>query len=259
MKTLINTGPSQCGWHSLEDALLCPRRYWLAHVSKDPRHGSSEENMYRLDQGTWAHLMQAHHFAQRLGCDVEYFSLEEVIDRLDIDPKDKAHQKEVFNFVKTTQIGWPERVVAVEKEYFGDCFGFAYSARIDLTIIGKDGRVYFVDHKTCEKPGLGSVAQTYYSHGQIIGQWWLGEQNFGGDFGGVVLQMIKINKPYAAARFAVPVAPGRVKAHPYVVRRAMKLKTALQAVKDIRDATPTPTRTTCHFTHCPFEDICRWE
>ena len=76
----------------------------------------------------------------------------------------------------------------------------------DLVVRRPDGLIYIIDHKTTAK----KVDSSYYSAGfensqQMTSYTWMGQQLYGDEFGGIIINAIQSTKtiPYKFARFPI--------------------------------------------------------
>lgn len=83
----------------------------------------------------------------------------------------------------------------------------AWLGKLDLILRDReDGEIYIMDHKTTSKKVSSSYYVDRYSHDQqMTSYWWLGQEDFGDDFAGILINAFQTTKtiPYRHARFPV--------------------------------------------------------
>lgn len=72
----------------------------------------------------------------------------------------------------------------------------AWLGKIDLIMREKSsGAVYFLDHKTTTKKVDSSFYTDQFSHDQqMTSYWWLGQQEYGSDFAGIIINGLQTTK-----------------------------------------------------------------
>ena len=228
MPKLIDTGPSEWGWHRLDDA-RCLHFYAARHVYDLPQ---SQIPSKHLVFGSMIHLVLGHHYKRMQlelkGSDPDVYytpdqALEAWSDRLTgadlrtFDEKftDTMQMYELYKQRFGKDSRW--EVLQVEKELrlkvkdpkTGKVY--TYTQGEDLRIRDRvTGKVHTVDHKSTYAlhPRVTKRLQT---DGQFIGYWVFGRMRYGEDFGGPIINFLKKPQgktPWEFRRDLVPYAPG---------------------------------------------------
>jgi hypothetical protein len=198
MPKLLNAGQSPFGWHRIQAFMQCPTKYYHSYISEEHTRTVSPS----LIVGSLLHTGMAHRYAimSYNGEDHDLFDpvsamkeqarqegelwieqLPKVLDVYERYTKDK--------YVQLWELG-------VEVLYIEDVFtmtieGYDLTLRADLVIKDKnDGKIYFVDHKTSSYVQK-TTTQGYQSSGQFIAYQVLGEQLWGDDFGGLLINYLQ--------------------------------------------------------------------
>ncbi len=149
------------------------------------------------------------------------------------------------------------QVLDVEREFEVTISGRPFTRRVDLTIIGQDGRVYAPDHKTAAKPGARARSATR--------DWSLMTQDlvlravcrdvYGRDFGAVILNLVgTAEKEFHRRPLIFP--PAMLKAAPrsllHYIREIDRLK--------FEDPWSYPRSGECvqRYGVCEFIDLCEY-
>tara|TARA_R100000951_G_scaffold31834_1_gene27201 strand:- start:1112 stop:1948 length:837 start_codon:yes stop_codon:yes gene_type:complete len=204
MPILIDPGPSEAGWHRLQTALQCPRKYALgrekSYTLSDP-----------LVKGVLVHLGLAQYYARMKaklnGQDPdEFYEPIAGIGKLALDnyTEDKNElwmehaalaQHVVASYINHWKFDKWEPLYIEEqfRSHVTDDEGnrFLYTQRADLIVKDSGGKIWIVDHKTTFRISPKTVRR-YTLSGQFLGYRVLGKRAFGANFGGVVLNMIQL-------------------------------------------------------------------
>jgi len=220
MPELIDPGPSEAGWHRLQTALQCPRKYAL---SRERSYTLSEP----LVKGVLVHLGLAQYYARKkaalAGEDPDRF----------YSPLEGIGQLALQNYTEDQNILWMEmaelaqHVVSayishwakeawtplyVEEQFRSHVTDeegnrHLYTQRADLIVKDNLDKIWIVDHKTTFRISPKTIRR-YTLSGQFLGYRVLGERAFGENFGGVTLNMIQL--------------PRDVKSHPSFKRPTLE-------------------------------------
>jgi len=152
---LLDTGPSPFGWHRYETFMRCPQLYAYSH--KGPPRDDAESGR-ALALGSMVHVGLAHHYARMR--EEQHGrapgSLYEPLDAITAlaAKKNGPAWHEHAGLARDIVRGYLARYAAerpeilhVEEVFALDFDGAPITMRVDLVWRGKDGRVYFVDHK----------------------------------------------------------------------------------------------------------------
>lgn len=183
--------PGQSTWGSSRHDVLgrCLRMYGYSYVLEEPRT-TTEAQMF----GTLIHLVLAHHYMEEDG----YFSpLYALAVKLEDEPDWDYLYPRVVKFYHQyrdeyayADKGWTS--LAVEKELKMQLWDgedpYLYTQRLDLIVrSASTGKVYIVDHKTASRPGIRPFEVSL----QMVGCQIFGEQIYGREFGGVLINLLR--------------------------------------------------------------------
>ena len=228
--TLLNAGPSERGWHRIEGASRCLRLFaWresgaLTWKSSEP-----------LIKGSLLHIGLAHVYARQRaeeqGEDPDYYMLPEEAVRalaaIEADQASTAHETALWRVsvpniilaIRAYEARWRHcswKVVMVEEElraqipkWDGDGT-FLFTQRADLAVQDRDGKFWIVDHKSCYRIESKTLRQHILS-GQFLGYQVFGRRLWGRDFGGVIVNRVKLSEPYDFDRTTLEPAPSAIK------------------------------------------------
>ena len=231
MKKLVDAGPSTRGWHGFEMAARCMR--WYAFNKVD---GKTFGLSAPLVKGSLFHTGLANYYKRKQSggylADQYYTAIEAVQVMAQAEADKTADQNEASLWLSNVAIvqsallayieeyidcSW--RVVAVEKELKahiprreddeGEGDTFLYTQRADLLIKDPQGFGWIVDHKTAYRITTKTLRQ-YCLSGQFLGYQVLGRKLFGKQFGGVMLNRVKLSTPHQFDRCALEPAPQAV-------------------------------------------------
>lgn len=266
---IIDSGPSERGWHYFAEFMKCPMRFYWSEV--DPQHRGREENKAALARGTLVHVGLAHHFARRYaienGHDPERVlnpltAMAVMAERLG---SVGAEMLDVARFMVTSYLArYPEetfKVVGIERAREIVFHGVRYTARIDREVMEPDSRIWFHDVKTTSRLRGTSLSQ-YTLHGQFFGHIHLGRAAYGESFGGVLIDMIDetgecVRKPVEPAPFALRAFPGLVATTASAISNAIETL-GTDANKWMMMANPDETICYGKYGACPCVELCRW-
>jgi hypothetical protein len=87
---------------------------------------------------------------------------------------------------------------------------FLFTQRADLAVQDPDGKYWIVDHKSCYRIESKTLRQHIIS-GQFLGYQVFGRKLWGRDFGGVIVNRVKLSEPYDFDRTTLEPAPSAIK------------------------------------------------
>jgi hypothetical protein len=216
---VIDPGKSLYSHHTIADAMMCLRRYGITKELESMGVDTRESGIgLAAQQGRVVHVGLAHLYLKLGGPGVilngqvmtadmiaEYANWQKAIapsmplERFDnILTALSAYEDTIIPIDRATF-----DIVSIETQYFYRVPGIDHplakrSQRADLVVREKQtGRVYMVDHKKVWRMSIDTEEQ-FIPHGQFIGYSIIGHREFGGDFGGVMLNRICL--PYKNGR-----------------------------------------------------------
>ena len=283
MPEFINPGPSRKGWHRLQNVLKCPRYYALSSFSKG--QPSTAVPSDPLIKGSLLHMGLAHYYALMRkdqehwkGRDEgkEYYSPHEAVEMLVADqpPEHQAAWQEwvplVHRVLDAYVMHWAHdqsMVYYIEKEVQANIFdeerneSYFYTQRVDAVFRHpKTGKWWFVDHKTTFRI-MEKTMRKYTLSGQFLGYQMLGQELFGDDWGGVLLNMIGWPQKGKAPEFERKVLPSAPFALSRFKNTLVHAERVIREHKDL-DAMEWPGahhETACWTTYgpCKYFEQCR--
>ncbi len=149
------------------------------------------------------------------------------------------------------------RVRSVE---YGTPGSIPYTGRIDLVAIDRQGRVWFIDHKTCAEYKK-SEAFTYGMSLQIHGHHMLGKHAYPGRFAGPLLNFIQTRTGPRFVREPPVGAPKMIEDAPLrIVWTAWEIDNYAQRATRIEDypGTASPNMCSTRWGPCEFQRQCRF-
>lgn len=264
---LINSGPSDRGFHRLESWLRCPQLYAWGYGRKGAARFPPRLPLVR---GNLVHVGLAHSYARakavQEGRDpADYYPPLEAVELASREfPPDLVEQAslvvpKVLRAYVQHYGTEPYRIVAVEEQREMEFFGYRYTARVDLEIEDAGGKVWWLDHKTCNKIE-SKVFDRYTLSGQFLGLQHLGFKVWGEKFGGVLLNLLGCAGTPTFAREAIEAAPWALERFPWIVKHAEEGIAATEAL--LARGEPVPMAVSEHvcmtsYGRCPAHDLCR--
>lgn len=266
---LLDTGPSPFGWHRYETFMRCPQLYAWSHEAK----AEEGETGRALALGSMIHVGLAHHYArlreEQQGRDpAAYYepvaAVRALVEKREGDNAYREHAGLAADVVRGYLARYgserPE-ILHVEEVFTLDFDGAPLTMRVDLVWRAKDGRVYFVDHKTTGRITT-SHPRWYAMSGQFLAYRWAGRLAYGEQFGGAVCNLLQTDaKEITFARPQLAPVPGQLRKFPEAIREAWR---RLQAIK-ARNLPPSewpahPSEHTCwtRYGPCPAYSRCEW-
>lgn len=219
MKILLNSGPSERGYHRLDAFLRCPRLYAFSKKLRLQQGGNDDA----LVLGSLIHVGLAHHYAsmqwRQLGKSMEAFNAQyetppDAIDRTavifnkdieELSPRLVDFAVTAKAILTTYQNTYQYDESTFDIMYIEEVFRvmlrgkYPFTARWDLVFKDKGGKVWVTDHKTAYRIEAKSTLG-YSLSGQILMAQVMGRAIWGNDFGGVRLNFIGKKAPYTFAR-----------------------------------------------------------
>ena len=227
---LLNAGPSERGWHRIEGASRCLRLFaWresgaLTWKSSEP-----------LVKGSLLHIGLAHLYARQrtenYGGDPEaYMTVEDsvrALSEIEAEKAGTAHEAALWRVsvpniilaLRAYENRWRHcdwKPVMVEEELraqipkvSGDGT-FLFTQRADLAVQDGTGKYWIVDHKSCYRIESKTLRQHILS-GQFLGYYIFGKKLWGKNFGGLIVNRVKLSEPFGFDRTTLEPAPDAVK------------------------------------------------
>lgn len=237
-RILIDSGPSPLSLHRIALFLLCPMLYALTYIAPPEKRLSSKRRPFV--RGGLAHVGAAHHYMRMMqrqqGKDPdEYYTPAEAIElraaTLLLD-----HPQQMVDHEKRTALAMLDayakyepvemdsmEILAVEQVvYFELTHPFTgmkrwYTQRIDLLYREKaTAKKIILDHKSTASHNVNTFSGFAPSL-QMQGFRWWGPQLFGGEYGGVKVNVLGAEPPYKVERRSLPGAPMLVRRFPTTV------------------------------------------
>ena len=271
-RTLLNTGPSPRGWHRLELALRCPRLYAYVYILKIKLPPALP-----LIRGTLRHVGLAHYYARlramQRGEDPEvFYAPREAIQRAAVAIDAEFHGDVASKLALThadmpgeyATVHAPEEdgleILEVEHVHEANVGGHRYTARFDLVLKDRNGRIWIYDHKGAARPDKRTVT-SYSLSGQILGLQRFGAALYGNAFGGVRLNFISGDAlPFKYLRETPAPAPAALAQFPATVRYAEARIAQIEACPNPWDVEAVFSDVVCvhRYGRCPGYDLCAW-
>lgn len=285
-KILLNTGPSERGWHRLESFLRCPQLFAYEQLVL-PRGGLGDRGP--LVRGTIGHVGLAHHFARRQavqqGTDPErYHKVEEAMTLVSREGGElgrfylpistravaayiRQNVYEEFEIIAVEHavratVRWPDAQVAARPEREGR--SYLITQRFDRVFKDKAKKYWIEDHKFVAKIQSKTVTR-YTLSGQFLLMQWFGHALYGDAFGGARINLIECpedqNARPKSAQFVCEPAPNALARF---ARNVCDTEEAIERLKEEgRDPFDYPTANSeqvCMTPYgvCPAFEICRW-
>lgn len=219
-KILLNTGPSERGWHRLETASRCLRAYAFHYLLKLNQGDKSP-----LVRGSLLHVGCAHFYSQMRAVQQKtdpgrYY---DPLDAMALVAPDWGELGK--NLLPLTQQVMTEymkaraadainyRIVNVEEQVramLGD--KYLFTQRWDLVLLDRAGLVWIMDHKSSSKPGPSTVLN-YMLSGQFLGAELIARKMFkerGAQWGGIKINVLGVSNPFSFPRDNLPFRGGAV-------------------------------------------------
>ena len=223
---LLNAGPSERGWHRIEGASRCLRLHAWRESGAMPKVETEP-----LIKGSLLHIGLAHYYVRMNRDDPDYYySPEDAVRKLSAvgaREASTAHAAALWrvsapNIILSLQAyearwrncGWEPVMVEEElrahiPKYNGDG-KFLFTQRADLAVRDSDGIHWIVDHKSCYRIESKTLRQHILS-GQFLGYQLFGRKLWGDNFGGVIVNRVKLSQPYGFDRTVLEPAPSAIK------------------------------------------------
>ena len=192
-KQLLNAGQSPFGFHRLHSFMQCPTKYYHSYLSGEERPKTVSPS---LIMGSLVHTGLAHRYAilkaEQEGTEHNLYEPTEAMKQQAFGENNTwlewlEKSIEAYNFYvnsqTTKEFEEGMKVVAVEEVYYLKIDKHTLTFRADL-VIEKEGKIFFVDHKTCAYLA-STTTDGYQASGQFLSYISYGRQmwdNFGGMF-----------------------------------------------------------------------------
>jgi len=270
---LLDAGPSSRGFHRLEAYLRCPRLYaWgYGQGGSNPERASAFPPAFPLVRGSIGHVGLAHVYARLkwvgegndLASSPHYPPLEAM--KLVADRFGDLGQEALPGIVAVVQRyaahygAEPFKIVSVEDAVETSFEGYRYTARLDLVIEDRAGKVWIMDHKFVGRID-SKVHRRYVLSGQFLGFQWIGFKLYGERFGGVRLNLIGCNASQFQRLTPEP-APWMLERYPAIVRHAEEgIARVEEMIRKGETVPASPSEHTCmgSYGECPAFELCRW-
>lgn len=208
----LNAGSSgEWGWHATEVALRCPQLYAYHYRCEG---ADLDGDRGALIRGSLVHQGLAHHYARLQSAQLfqdpeEWLNPVSAIQRCAEELEANGEKSKAGHYVESATnivLDYLEQyreesleVVAVEEVFTAEIAGRKFTQRLDLVGRRSDGKIYVFDHKTT---GFYSakIPERYTLSGQFLGMHNFGQQVYGKEFGGVIINVLACgaaNKPTA--------------------------------------------------------------
>lgn len=199
----LNAGSSgEWGWHATEVALRCPQLY--AYHYRCGEGARLDGDRGALVRGSLVHQGLAHHYirlqsAQMFQDPEEWMDPVSAIQRCAEELEARGEKSRAGHYVESATnivLDYIDHyrsefleVLAVEEVFSAEIAGRKFTQRLDLVGRRSDGKVYVFDHKTT---GFYSakLPERYTLSGQFLGMASFGQQVYGADFGGVIINAL---------------------------------------------------------------------
>lgn len=270
MTILINTGPSERGFHRLEAFWNCEMKFfWSEAAPRRVVNGVMLDVDPPLARGSIGHAGLAHYYARKVaaerGKDPDtFFSVDDAMSLVsetfgDVGRATLPEAAKAVRYYQAQYVAEDHEVIGIERHMETEFEGWRYTARADLVVrYPRDtGKIYIWDHKF-----VGRIEdrtfQRYELSGQFLGLWHLGRRQWGNDFGGVRVNVIGCNKLDVERREPEP-APWALQRYPHNVALAEQ-RIALLRTKPSSEWSMSDSEMTCvtPYGRCQHTDRCRW-
>ena len=265
---LLDAGPSESGWHRIQNVIRCPRLYAWREIG-----GKKFKVSAPLVNGSLIHVALAHHY-QRLkekqtgGNPDDWLLPEDAIVALaeknaDESPLWMSAIPQIQDAYFAYRHNWhfeEWKVLDVEhqlKARLGEK-KHLYTQRADLIIEDANGRVWIVDHKSAYRLNSKTLRQ-HILDGQFIGYQLFGKARYGSKFAGVLVNRIKLSPPFDFDRRPLEPAPRALKYFVQVIEEGER-KISLFEGKPIEEWPMALNNQTCFgkYGQCDAYDLCRF-
>ena len=283
MKSLLDAGPSERGWHQFEQASRCLRLWAWNHKAKKPFIVTEP-----LVKGSLLHIGLAHYYQRKLeeqeGRDPDaFYAPEESVLVLSRQEARKSRDRNeaslwvscvtpVLVALEKYQSHWARcswKVVAVEQELRAHISRsqslpsgserFLFTQRADLIVQDPHGFYWIVDHKSCYRITSKTLRQHILS-GQFLGYQMFGRKIYGRKFGGVVINRVKLSSPVDFERSVLEPAPVAASGFVGTLRQIEDRIQSHAHISDPMDFPPVLSDQVCYgiYGPCTYFELCRW-
>lgn len=290
LMNVINAGKSERGYHRIGLASVCLRSYAFTYADKAQRAAGSANGVVEsptdsmpLIRGSLLHLGLAHHYAHQsirkhgraLVNGTEFTDPADLLyphEAIQIEAERNGHLwvghvPSILDCVSAYIRRWGNDddwdILGIEHEYRMRLPNVPrevslYTQRADLVVRERaTKKVWIVDHKSAYMLN-GKTAKQYVLHGQFLGYAAIGRKEYGAEFGGVLLNRIKINGNEFDRRPTEP-APASVVGF---VRNLVHVEKQIMQYQGLppEQWPGTLHETVCvsKYGECPFFNRCQW-
>jgi len=268
-RILLNTGPTERGWHRLETALRCLQLYAYLYILKLKLPPGDA-----LIRGSIAHTGLAHYYArlraQQRGENPDVYYPPAEAMRLAAELADREFQVSTGAELLRTYAEMPAayeeyyradqlEILHVEEVFEARVNGHRFTQRIDLVVRDRNGRVFFYDHKTASRVDKRTVAR-YSLSGQFLALQSFGHALYGEKFGGVRINFISGERPpFKFERRSLEPAPHMLSNFPRIVDYAER-RIARAHELDPWCCEPAASDLVCvhSYGRCAAYEMCQW-
>jgi len=265
---LLDAGPSERGWHRIQNVIRCPRLFAWREVG-----GLDFPMSAPLVNGSLIHVGLAHHY-QRLkekqtgGNPDDWLTASAAIEALALKNEESSPlwtsaieqiQYACSEYIRNWHFEeWEVLEVEYELRAHLGAQKHLYTQRADLIIRDVNDRVWIVDHKSAYRLNSKTLRQ-HILDGQFIGYQLFGKAKYGESFAGVMVNRIKLSKPVDFDRRPLEPAPQALKWFVKVIEEGER-RIAQWEGKPIEEWPMALNNQTCFgkYGACSAYDLCRF-
>lgn len=209
---LIDTGRSSNGFSTIGSMLYCPRKHAFDLESRaagadGQRHASA------TDRGTLVHVALAHHYITKVAGEnpADWYPWRDALLQTregkqfeEEEPQFMVYLRNLmgsyFTFYEDVdRDDW--EILHVEREYRARIGGHPIGRRIDLVARHRGtGKIWFWDHKTSSGT-LNDLEMRYLLSGDMLLSRLLGKAQYGEEFGGILINKIRVYQKIVNPQF----------------------------------------------------------
>jgi len=233
-----------------------------------------------LVKGSLLHIGLAHYYQLKKTPDANYYTPFEAVGALakrEADATHDMHEKVLWaNFVPLIcaaieeyarhymNCGW--KVLEVERELRahipkrpGSNETFLFTQRADLIVEDAHGFKWIVDHKSCYRITSKTLRQHILS-GQFLGYHVFGRKMYGKQFGGLILNRVKLSDPFDFDRCTLEPAPAAAAGFVKMLQQTEQHLDSYVHLDNPMDYPPVFSEQVCFgkYGQCPAFELCRW-
>lgn len=277
-------GPSQAGWHQIEDFLACPKRFQLKHIRGIRQPAAVQKPAFAV--GSMVHAGRGEWLASQ--CDTRQPAIDKVVDAVqkaaksDKLPATADAERQALNLVMAYIEHWSGRPAPVthQVEYLlgpaplqaGDPLWLCRTAKLDdVSQYPESMRELAIGECKTTSMSVAACVQQYTLHGQTMLQQWLwkvaaqGEKKMGRVRGTVLDIIVKgwdSKKPVFAREF-IPFSEYQFEWFTKSLRGYLKAAVMIDYNSEVPRNVASCTKSygegkrEIHFP-CEFRDLCKW-